>query len=695
MATANSSLNVTELDFDTIKSNLKTYLKNQDKLKDYNFEGSIISTLLDVLAYNTHYNAFYLNMVSNEMFLDTALKRGSVISHAKVLDYMPRSAKCSTAKASVTFTGVTSGEAYTLPKFVKFFSKYVDGVNYQFVSADQYTENAIDGSVTFNITLYQGQAIGYDYELNLNGPNDKIIKLPDSNIDTSTLIVVINEFGGEGGDYLGIFENATDYLTLDGLSKVYFLQESLDGYYEIYFGDGILGQDVSGSRVAISYIIPTVSVPDGISTFALIDDPGFIYDNVIIDVTEPSSGGYEKETIDSVKFNAPKSFAMQKRAVTKNDYITAIQQNKFGYSFDAVNVWGGEEYESPVFGKVFISIKPSGGYALTTIQKQKLLDDVIKPISVLTVKPTIIEPDYTYLKLNVNVYYDPKLTLLTASQLQSLVLAKIYSFAETTLNTFNSTFMEAALNSYIFNLDTSIITNDVSVQLQKKILPDLVGPKTYNLYFNTELKRGLFGEGVTSYPSLSYKDKDNQQIIIDGMYLEEVPTRSFGIDSIIVINPGSSYQYTPTVTILGDGTGATAVAKLSPTGSIDSIQLTNAGSGYTSAIVEITPASGDTTGILGAALAKIAGSVGSLRLYYNTSTKIKTIYSENAGSIDYKNGVITLDSFNPYALDNPLGQLTITTTPVSTIFSSAFNRILTLDPFDSSAVTVNVIAKTK
>lgn len=688
---ANTNINIAELDFDLIKSTLKTYLKNQSQFNDYDFEGSVISTVLDVLSYNTHYNAFYLNMVANEMFLDTALKRSSVISHAKLMNYVPQSSLCSIGIINAVFTGVI-GTALTIPKYTKFYSEPKNGVNYPFVTLDAITVPVSNSTATFsNVYLHQGQPISYSFTVDKLTNPKLIFKLPDGNIDTSTLIVYVYPY--LNATNYDIYNLATTYLTLDGTSKVYFIQESLDGFYEIYFGDGILGQTLTTSNiVVVEYLTSKSTDANGIGKFTLMENLGN-YTAVSITTTQKSQGGRLKESIDSIKFHAPKSFSAQNRAVTKEDYITAIQQNKFGYSFDSVNVWGGETNVPPVYGQVFVSMKPTGGYVLTETQKSRLINDVIKPISVMTVEPTIVEPDFTYIKISVDVLYDPKLSVLTAAQLQTNIKNLIQTFSDTSLNTFNSIFLASNLNILILNADKSIITNEIKVQLQKKFYPNLITPSTYNFYFGTSLKKGLFSEGVSSYPAIKFRDKENLSNIIDGIYIDELPSATVGVDSISIINSGFGYSLPPKINIIGDGTGATATAILSSTGYIKSVVVTNSGFGYTSAIAEVIPDVNDTPGgRLGAVIVNLQGKLGILRLYYNTNNG-KTIYNENIGTIDYEQGIVTLNSFNPIEVDNPLGQLTVTTTPISTIFSSSFNRIITVDPFDPYAINVNVIAK--
>jgi len=691
MAGANSNIQITDLDFNNIKTNLRKYLQNQPVLQDYNYEGSALSTLLDILAYNTQYNAYYLNMVANEMFLDSALLRSSVVSHAKLLNYVPKSAISPSATINLNINQV-SDVSLTLPKFTRFMSEAIDGVNYTFVTTDSHTTSVSSNIATFNdITIKQGLPSNLSFTVDSIANPTYTFEIPETNVDTTSLTVTVRQ-SGANTDY-NIYNLPTEFLTLDGGSTVYFLQETMTGTYEIYFGDGVLGKKLTdGNIVNVSYIVTQGTAAAGANNFVLMDTISGYSNNSIIPITSATTGG-NKESITSIKYQAPKSYSAQNRAVTKEDYITLIQQNKLGYSFDAVNVWGGEENNPPVYGQVFVCLKPTGAYSLTQTQKQRLVQQVIKPVSVMTVEPTIVDPDYTYIKLNVNVVYDPKKTTLTANQIGQIVTTSINSFATSTLNTFNSVFAAPNLTTTIQNADPSIVTNEVKVQLQKKFYPNLTTPETYNFYYGVELAKGMFLSGINSSPAVQYQNPLNRVDIIDGIYIEEVPSSTGGVESISLMNPGFGYQTAPTVTIQGDGTGATAQAVINTNGTIRKINVLTSGNNYTSAIATITPAANDTTGQLGAAVVNLQGRYGTLRSYYNNTNNVKTIFNQNIGTVDYVAGLVTLHSFAPVEVDNALGQLTITTNPATTIISSSYNRIITIDPFDASAITVNVTAK--
>jgi hypothetical protein len=690
---ANTNTQVVSLDFDSLKNNFITYLQGQSTFKDYNFEGSVLNQLVDVLTYNTQYNAYYLNMIANEMFLDSAIQRSSVVSQAKVLNYTPQSAIAPTATVNVVFTNVSTS-SLTLPPYQSFSSSAINGVNYTFINPNSYTVNVVNNTAIFpNVQIKQGVYSTYRFTVNSTTNPNYIFQIPDNAIDTTSLQVLV-QVSSSNSSYT-IYNQAmpADYLTLDSSSQVYFLQEALNGNYEIYFGDGILGKQLTnGNIVTVNYVSTEGTAAAGANSFVLLNTVSG-YSPSAVNSIVPATNGSNKETIDSIKFQAPKAFAAQGRAVSKNDYITAIQQNNQGFSFDAVNVWGGEENKPPVYGQVFVSLKPTGAYNLTNAQKQSIITNIIQPISVLTVTPTIIDPDYTYIKIGVNVLYDSTKTTSTSSQLQSGITSAIQSFATNTLNTFNSTFNSYDLLSAVQNYDASIITSEYSIQLQKKFFPNLSTGTTYTLSYNTPLKRGIFSSGISSSPALQYINTSNTANIIDGVYLEEVPQSSYGIESLSVINPGFNYTSAPSITVYGDGTGATAEAVMAG-GRIQSIVVTNSGNNYTSAIATITPAIGDTTGQGAAATVNLQGRYGIIRSYYFSSqNNVKTILNTNAGVIDYDSGVVTLISFNPVNVDNIIGQLAVSVTPKTSIISSTYNGIITVDPYDVNAITVNVTDK--
>ena len=687
MAGANSNIQITDLDFNTIKTNLKRYLQSQDTLKDYNYEGSALSTLLDILAYNTQYNAYYLNMVANEMFLDSAIQRQSVVSHAKMLNYTPTSASAPAATINLRINQVTDA-AVTLPKFTNFLSEAIDGVNYRFVTVNDTTVNAnafTQTAIFSNLTIKQGEPVSLSFTYDSVQNPSILFDLPDSTIDTSTLTVVVQQSSSNSSSE--VYTLAHNFLELDSSSAVYFLQEGPNGNYQIYFGDGVLGKLLSdGNLVLVSYITTNGSASYRANNFVLMD-PISGYSNTVITPITATTLGTEKETTDSIRYTATKSYSAQGRAVTKEDYIYQIQNNAGVIPIEAVNVWGGEENDPPVYGTVLVAIKPRGGYVLTETQKRIIETEIIRPISVLTVTPKLIDVDYTYLKITSNILYLPRLTTYSAAQLEGQVLSAIQTFGSSTLNTFNSTFKLSSLITSVQSVSSSFITNDASIILQKRFTPNLLTASSYTFNFDVPLKKDIYSGSITAFPTFQYRDSKNNNIVREFVYLEETPSSTSTIESISIVNPGFGYTSTPTVTIVGDGIGATATATVI-NNQVVSIEVTNAGSNYTQALVQIIGGGGS----LASAYAVLTGNIGTLRTYYYDNG-VKTVLDPNIGTVNYGTGFVTLNSFNPLEINNSTGVLSIQATPVSTIISSSRDKIITLDPADSDAININITAK--
>ena len=690
---ANSNMQLVGTDFDQIKNNLVNFLKDQNILSDASYTGSVLSTLLDILAYNTHYNAFYTNMVGNEMFLDTATRRSSVISHSKVLGYNPSSSTCSTAIVDIEITGLDLAiRSFVMPKYTKFLSEKLDGKNYTFVTTREYFLANETGNFNLEgVVLKQGNPLTYRILYNSSSNPETKFRIPEPNIDLDTLEVIVQK---SGTDFrVDTYSKYDDILALDPNSKVYFIQESLDNNYEIYFGNNVLGKGLDdGNIVILSYLATSGAEANDIRNFSLLDGPLASYDELIITTVQSSFVGSSKESIDSIKYMAPKTYSAQGRAVTKNDYVTLIKRNRNKFPIDIVNVWSGEENDPPIFGKIFIAVKPVGGYTLSENQKRIIKEDIIKPLSMVTVDPEIVDVDYTFLKIETDVLIDRTKTLLSEPEIRSRIKTDVGNYAANTLNSFESTLIIPNFVASINSLDSSIITNQQKIYLQKRILPELNIPFTYTVDFNTPIKRDIFRKGITFTPSVQYMDQlgANRQEV----FLEEIPEEMTYIESIEIVNPGINYSTVPNVSIVGDGTGATARAVIS-NGRVKEIILTNPGRGYTQATVQITVnenSSGDA-GFLASAKAIISGQFGKLRTYYYANNGIKTVLNGDAGSVDYKNGIISLQEFKPTAINNTNGVLTINVIPESTIIESTNNKLLTIDKDDPSSITVNILNK--
>jgi hypothetical protein len=539
-----------------------------------------------------------------------------------------------------------------------------------------------------NVPLKQGIPTTVSYTVdNITNPT-YTFEIPDADVDTTALQVIVQQSSANAAS--DVYTLATNYLSLTNDSKVFFLQESTNGNFEIYFGDNILGKQLTnGNIVNISYIITSGTASYGANNFVLMDTIAG-YSSTSISPVSSATEGSEKETIYSIKFQAPKSYGAQNRAVTKDDYITVIQKNQF-VPLDAVNVWGGEDMESPEYGTVYVAVKPKGSYSLTDAQKASLINDVIKPVSVITVTPRIVDIDYVYLLLSADILYDSKKTTKTSSEISALVKNGIQTFCEANLNTFNSTFVVGNLIQYIQSLDSSIIAADFDLFLQKRLIPSLRSTQTYTINFGNALEKGTGKNALTITPSFSQYDSSGN--FYENVFFEEAPDSTTNIDYVTLSSGGTGYV-SPTVTISGDGVGAIATAEV-VNGIITAITVVNGGSGYTQAIAVIT----DSEGSGAIATPVLRGNYGNLRTYYfvngvkNILTGGGTTHTDDAGSIDYTNGIVTLSNFTPTALAGTDGILRVVGYSASRIVSSNYSRIITLDTNDAAAITVNVTAK--
>lgn len=683
MANLDAKLKVTELDFDTIKTNLRAFLKSQSEFSDYNFEGSGLSVLLDVLAYNTHYMGYYMNMIANEMFIDTALTRQSVVSHAKLLGYTPRSRVASQATINVSFQEVSGGSnsALTLPRFTRFVSESKDGSSYIFVNTDQKVVSKEDGYFNFyNVQLKEGQPLGYTFTYDSQTNTKQIFELPDVGIDTTTILVQVQRSAATSN--LETFTLAEDATTVSSTSPVYYLEENRNGKYQIYFGDDIIGKSLTdGNIVIVSYIVTSGDLANGIRTFKL---QNTVLAGVVptIELVSESSSGRTEETIEEIKFNAPKAFIAQNRAVTKNDYVNMINK-KYPY-FDSVVVWGGEEQEPPVYGKIYFSAKPRGNYEISESEVEYVKQSVIQPMSMLTVTPEYIAADYNYMNFVVDVIYDPRKTTKTAGEIKTLVYNAILDFSEANLNAFNSSFKVSRLIRAVDDADSSIENNSLKIVLEKRFRPALGVPSSYRLNYGIPIKKGTNLDKVFSSPSFTHYDGVGT---LRTCFIEEVPQSFTGIDEIQVVDVGAGYTDLPDVIIEGDGTGATASAII-VNGSVKSIKVTNAGTNYSSAIARIVGGggSGATVRVI------LQGKKGTLRLYYYDDNNIKRTIKDYVGDIYYNEGYIQLVDFEPVTVNDAYGTMTFKASPETNVFSTKRNSILTLDSTDPASIDVRVSA---
>jgi len=490
---ANTSINLVNLDFTSLKESFKTYLKTQNTFKDYDFEGSNINVLLDVLSYNTYMNTFYLNMIGNEMFLDSAQLRESVISRAKELNYTPRSFK--SARATVTLTIQTDGSvaSVTMPKGTTFNTRV--GSNTFTFSTDE--NKVISGAnstfVSNEIVIYEGQYVNDTFTVN-NSDTSQRFMLSNPTIDTDSLTVtVLEDNGAEILSYL----RATSLFDKQANSQIFFVQGAENDKYEVLFGDGVLGRKPKDNSIVVcEYRICKGELPNGAFKFTS-DGAIQTFSNVAVTTVSAAAQGAIHESIESVKFNAPRYFTTQERAITAEDYRNLLLLNF--PEINAVSVYGGEEAVPPVFGKVFIAVDLKNVDGVPDIRKQQYYN-FIKPRSSLSIDPVFIDPDFMNVDIFSTVRYNLNTTALNSESLKELILTAIRGFNGTYLDDFNTTLRYSSLVKTIDATDRSILSNDTIIRPIRVVLPEIGIEKNYDIDFAQELENN-FADLKKTHPS--------------------------------------------------------------------------------------------------------------------------------------------------------------------------------------------------
>ena len=484
-----SNLNVTELDFDQIKQNLKNYLKTQSEFNDYNFEGSGLSTLLDVLSYNTHYNAMAAHFALNEAFLDSAQIRGNVVTRAKLLGYVPRSILAARAKVNIVID-VTS-EVGTLPDNLTMnrgtkLATSVAQQSYQYVTLSTQTASLVTsgGTSTYtfsNVDIAQGYYKSLKYRVDNDIENQKF-QLSDSDADTSTLRVRVQE--NEESTAFDIYTRFETLLGVTATSNVYYLQENAGNYYEIYFGDGVTGRKPTNNNIiTLDYVYTTGDESNGANVFTMSDSVGGFGSSTVTTVTA-AAGGAPQETSESIRFNAPLTFTSQNRAVTSDDYRAIIQREFTNIS--SISCWGGEDNDPPDYGKAYISIKPILAEKLTQAEKDEITGSVLKGKNVVSITPEIVDPNYTYLELDVFFKYNPNLTDRTSVELTSVVRDTISDYNFNQLNKFDGVFRHSQITTLIDAADPAIQNSTVRPYMFMNIIPSITeGVNNFSLKFTS------------------------------------------------------------------------------------------------------------------------------------------------------------------------------------------------------------------
>tara|TARA_Y100001937_G_scaffold51994_1_gene72061 strand:- start:258 stop:2120 length:1863 start_codon:yes stop_codon:yes gene_type:complete len=479
---ASNKLTVSDFDFDNVKINLKTFLQGQSEFQDYDFEGSGFAVLLDLLAYNTHYLGFNANMLANEMYLDSADIRKNVVSLAKMLGYTPTSARAPNAILSVKVNGVpNTTTSLTMSKGTVFTSS-VDGTSYQFITNQSYTVQPNAGVFQFdNVSIFEGTLVTFKYTVDSNDVDQKFI-IPSNKADTSTLKVSVQTSLSD--TTTEVYSLVNSFSGLNDNSKSYFLQESDDERYEVYFGDGVLGKKpVDGNIVILEYVVTNKTEANGASSFVLSGDiDGF--SDVTITTTSNAANGAEPQTKESIRFNAPLQFTAQDRAVTSKDYETIVKS--VYANAQSVSAWGGEDDETPQYGVVKIAIKPIEGSTLSNTTKESIKAQ-LKKFNVVSVRPEFVDPETTTVLLTSNIKFNAEATIKTADTLKSNVITTLTNYNTNTLNQFDGVFRYSKITGLIDNTDTSIVSNITKVKIRKDFTPLIGTSSRYDVYFRNAL----------------------------------------------------------------------------------------------------------------------------------------------------------------------------------------------------------------
>lgn len=513
MAT-NNRIITTALDFDDIKGNLKTYLQGQEQFQDYDFEGSGLSILLDVLAYNTHYNALYTNLAINEAFLDSASKRSSVVSKAKELGYVPRSARSATAVVDVVVTdaSVSAPSSLEISRYTPFTTK-LNGTEYTFYTTETHIAYKEESTYTFsNVELKEGTILQYTYAYDGATP----ITIPNANVDLTTLRVTVQP--NAQSTAFDVYTRADNLIEVDGTSQVYFVKELENQIYEIEFGNDVVGKALDiGSVITLYYIVCNADLPNKAATFTY---GGGLSTNhsVITSTTTPAYGGATIESVTSIKWNAPRQYATQNRCVTLEDYKTVVKSRYA--NVEAINVWGGELNKPPAYGDVFISVKPIDGVTLSSAEKNYILDTVLGDRKIVTVHPKFVDPEYLYLDTKIAFYYDAERTNKTSNDLTAIVNNVVNNYNNTYLDQFDGVFRHSHLMRLIDAADPAITHCNITFHIHRPV------NITYNqaIDYVVNLGNPIYNSGVPE-----------ESVITSGFYTLNVPNMCY-IDDVPIEN---------------------------------------------------------------------------------------------------------------------------------------------------------------
>ena len=496
MAVKSSNLQITDLDFDNIADNLKNYLKGQEQFKDYNFEGSSMSVLVDLLAYASHIGAVNTNIAASELFLDSAQIRKNVVSRAKDLGFVPASESCSSAFIDLEMKNVRNADG-TQPTTTDMqlmrgtnFVTVFDGSSYNFVvtSTKRPTQNNLSYNYN-NVEIVQGTYAQDSFIFDNQIANPKFV-LSNERVDKSRMIVSVTSNG-----VAETYTLSTGISNITTESKVYYAQENEEGYVEIYFGDGTLGKALSdGDIIDVTYIIVDEVHANGASQFVLSGTVNGFSNSHVTNVSK-ASGGAEKESIESIKFKATKFYTSQNRLVTLNDYKAKVQE--YYPNADAVAVWGGEDNDPPEYGKVFVALKPQNSDYLSDTEKE-LVKSKLNALNMLTVRPQVVDAEIVKILVTCVFKYNENATDLSIGELEAIVNTAIQKFDTDNLNNFDAIFRHSNLLKAVDDSNTSILSNTCNIRLRKRKDILVSETKGYSVTFGNALYNPHGGHNASS-----------------------------------------------------------------------------------------------------------------------------------------------------------------------------------------------------
>ena len=516
---------VANLDFEDIKAALKDYLRAQSDFTDYDFEGSVLSTLIDTLAYNTYYTAFNTNMVVNELFIDSATLRDNIVALAKQLGYRPKSITSPTAYVTftVTYANPTTDTELILRAGTGFISNY-DNTIYQYITEKDVKAQVTNQKATFvDVPLREGTKLTSVFTVNTSLLSQKFV-LDNRNIDTNTISVKVFPTGGSFSEPYLLAENI---IGIDSTSKIFFLEEIEDQRYELIFGDGVLGQKLdNGSRIEVTYMTTSGPVSNGVKSFVfsgVLENPFGVSPNTVaitINSTVPASGGEDIETTRNIKKNAPRAYGTQDRAVTAQDY-DAIVRRVYPATSDII-IFGGEDQDPPEYGKVFIVLKPKDASFLTSITKSEIIEELEKYV-VASVQPVIVDPSIIYVEIASKIYYNRNLTDQTPAQIRDTVIGSVQRYIDNSdTEKFNGKFRYSKFVGVIDDADKSINSNLTTVTMRKDFYPQLNSTFYYEICFQNSFDvdcdnpvLSTTGFRVTEYPNFDVylEDRDGKIVL--------------------------------------------------------------------------------------------------------------------------------------------------------------------------------------